>query len=762
MSNRRRSIDELIEKLIDLIVDSDVPLKLNDIAVSLGSNTKVVQRWLQKIIYVQNASKIIVTDYYNNKYIIALNRHKYGFKIYFQSDICDIDYWIKSPYNLTDGYWIPTEMLNDADLVLINFKNYSITDNYFKEIIKYPIMGCEVSLNRQNAYYYVLGYKIEKIFDNIQLHTSMQTLRILGGNLISGIRNKEYKSLFELIPLFLPKSCIPSLQEKYNKEDVFEFANNIGVIILTTFDTDFEHIGQFWRYVLENPNLVDYLKLTNLGMYVYFAMHYFLGIDVDIEMVPNENELYMHHLWYFASLSRQIEFSKEHRYLLDKLLDKYIEFEDTKAIFALIKHNLYDNLSIKYKELVIREYNNKNRFPYTAFDIFVELSKQISSQNNFSYVKIGWLHSFYNSLDEQIYPFIRFYILNFMNSYMIKFKVQNNVFIYNEILHLQLYNSHMRLFKRVINLIIWNLKNHNITEIYYLTNLLISRYIGTQQANTIYDTYAKLNFLFIERIFGNFQYTTEIFGNLDIKKPINDFIQNLYNFIYGLDIKKICCKEKKNELFPLNTMKLNRYNDLLFLSYYPEITNSMDSIDILVILPYPEFMITISNMYSNRRIGIKEKEISNIKSDDEAINIIIKLKTLLITKEKFENPFFIRNVITMCDTLEDYKFKKILIYELLIKTKKYTSITRKEEHEINMYRQEIRLKYYNETFSGKLAHIKLYLSLIDWDKMLISKYWNKFLLDVFPDIKLTDTNIHPLNLLHYLLIRAYILWENIL
>ena len=72
------------------------------------------------------------------------------------------------------------------------------------------------------------------------------------------------------------------------------------------------------------------------------------------------------------------------------------------------------------------------------------------------------------------------------------------------------------------------------------------------------------------------------------------------------------------------------------------------------------------------------------------------------------------------------------------------------------HREELRESVSGVSFNNLHAPVKLYLAMNDHKGMLLKKDYNLFIESIFPNIKLPDQKIHPMNLFWVLLVRNYI------
>jgi hypothetical protein len=142
----------------------------------------------------------------------------------------------------------------------------------------------------------------------------------------------------------------------------------------------------------------------------------------------------------------------------------------------------------------------------------------------------------------------------------------------------------------------------------------------------------------------------------------------------------------------------------------------------------------------------------------KSCKIILELRELLNSKkgELKINDYDLNNVpdLLMDNSIE--LMTNTIILELLFQvTRKFRS-KREIRLRLAKYRDDLKESVSEVLFSSLHAPIKLYLALNDHQGMLLKKDYNPFLESIFPNIKLPEQKIHPLNLFWVLLIRNYI------
>lgn len=777
MSSKRRNAIDVLISILEYLNNVNRPVTLNDIALGTSTNTNVVQRWLS-IISVSQFSDNLVFDDNDGQKITITEKIDY-FPGYIikpigigeeMEDVEDEFRKIKLEKSIYEGNWKIDPDTEIPDLIIISDKSLKIEYDYISTL-ETPVIIWSYDVSRANCYFYVHGFNERRTVIPLIEPISLPILKFMASSFLGTIRVLEKQRIHEALPYLVSQEgyILSTIEnEDLFDEELIHYVRQLAKMIVDTDNVVQRH--EIWASIFEDPDRMEELMLSDYGEYFVVVLEYLLIKNVsDLELPYNYIDWTITHFWRAATLAR-LGFLTE----LDAAnLVSYIKTNNTlkvRILYVLFYFHLnpyIDDIIELYQEhdYIIDETNfnpslvlskeddieSLTKFYLMLYDLIIPL---FSLKTNFNWRDFGRVHSIYVGLDTYNYPFLKYYILDKLAD-SISFDESYVFFLYSQLKHAKnlksLSNYELTLYKLVRE----ELKRGNFHKCSELTNELIQ--IKGYLSSSEYEIAEEASFVILIRMFNGEFFLSEasldfidqsenLFSKL-ILLQYNILVNNLNpEFLFGAkeefhtgpqvisdDIFHLLINRTKR-IVKSGRVENIRLHELEFMILHP----MTELINILALVEVPKF-------YNN--VGLKK-----------SCTTIQGLRELIKTK-KGELKISEYDLDDVPDLTNDNSIElitKTVILELLFQaSRKFRS---KQEVRLKLSKHRDNLKEsVSKVYCNSLhAPIKLYLAMNDHPGMLLKRDYNSFIGSVFPNIKLPEQKIHPLNLLWVLMIRNYI------
>ncbi|MCE7734119.1 MAG: hypothetical protein GPJ54_04515 [Candidatus Heimdallarchaeota archaeon] len=477
-TNPRRSSEEIVYAILNFLEKNDRSVKLNDIALEIGSNTKLVQRWLKIIKDIQLKSKVTFEDKKGPKIKILHNGNnspsdnKFGIFGMEPSSTMQshLQNWLeeaksKQP-SIFSGTWRIVKTFEESLLVIHDPNMLKIDDPH--NLLSKPTLIVDnldgLSVTKREAFFYIMGWLTSPTLDMKKSSSimSLDILSLLTNNLISGIFTEtEVHNLNELFPLLLTDIGIINFQNSVDSEEIITFIQIIANLIDIRVNESEEIItkSQFWSTLdpIEQKMLIE----TETGRLLLAKINYCqLNPNSNTNWPKSKNEFKEYHVW---EIITQIELgnlqvnSSEVIACLFYLDDNSNHIND--ILYNYIAHII--NLEPKLLEIDPLQINIPS-----FYKLLMKINPILINMNyssNWNWNDLGKLLAYYNQLDMQQQPLMKLLISRKANQYA---SSKDLKIIYDYQLIKDYLNLSMNFLppESIINILTWNLNNGNLSN----------------------------------------------------------------------------------------------------------------------------------------------------------------------------------------------------------------------------------------------------------------------------------------------------------
>lgn len=488
-TNPRRSSEEIVYAILNFLEKNNRSVKLNDIAIEIGSNTKLVQRWLKIIKDIQLKSNVTFEDKKGPKIKLlhngsnASSDNKFGIFGFEQSSIVQshLQNWLmeiksKQP-SIFSGTWKIVDSYEEALLVLHDPNMLKIDGPH--NLLRKPSLLIDnldgVSVTQQEAFFYVMGWLTSTAIDikNSPRIMSLDILSLLTNNLIAGIFTEtEVLNLKELFPLLLTEVGLINFDDTVDSEEIIAFVQNLANLIDNRVNESEEIItkSQFWCTL--NPNEQMKLMETEVGRLLLAKINYCqLNPNSYTKWPKNRNDFKEYHVW---EIITQIELSN-------------LQVNSSEVMASLFyldsNSNLTNDILYNYLAHLINFEPKLIEVDHTSHDIpnFYKLLMKINPilinmnySSNWNWNDLGKLLNYYNQMDTPQQPIMKLLLSRKVNQYVSN-KELKIIFDY------QLIKDYLNLGinflppESIINILNWNLNNGNLSNSVDVINYIIEK-----------------------------------------------------------------------------------------------------------------------------------------------------------------------------------------------------------------------------------------------------------------------------------------------
>ncbi len=485
----RRSSEEIVYAILNYLEQNENSVRLNDIAVEIGSNTKLVQRWLKIIKDIQLKPNITFEDKRGPKIRLLHNGNKpssdYKFGIYtiipsstIHSHLLN---WLENIENnhpsIYSGTW---KLVDDADEALLevhDLNTIKIDDPH--NLLRKPVLPVDkfdgLYISQREAFFYVMGWLTASSFEiqKSQNVNSLDMLSLLTNNLISGIFTEtEEIYLSELFPLLLTDIGILKTYDTIDVEEIIAFVQIVASLIDKRVNESDEIItkSKFWC-TLNNKEQNKLLEIE-IGRLLLAKINYCLLNPNSYSKWPEmRKDFKEYHVW---EVITQLE--------LNNL--KINSIEVISCIFYLDNNaNLTNNILYNYlahllnleSKIVDFDPNETRLSPF--YKLLLNISPILTNMtfvSSWNWNDLGILLSIYNSLNADQRPIMKLLVLRKCNEYSMM-KGINIIFDYQLIKeYLSLDITHFPP-NSIINILNWNLNNGDLSNSVEIINYLLDK-----------------------------------------------------------------------------------------------------------------------------------------------------------------------------------------------------------------------------------------------------------------------------------------------
>lgn len=485
----RRSSEEIVYAILNYLEKNENSVRLNDIAVEIGSNTKLVQRWLKIIKDIQLKPNITFEDKRGPKIRLLQNGNKpssdYKFGIYaiipsstIHSHLLNwLDNMESNHPSIYSGTWKLVDDTNEALLEVHDLNNIKIDGH--SNLLRKPVLPVDkfdgIYISQQEAFFYVMGWLTAPSFDiqkSINL-TSLDMLSLLTNNLISGIFTEtEEVYLSELFPLLLTDIGVLTTYDTFDVEEIITFVQIVATLIDKRVN-EFDEIitkSKFWCTLSkkEQSKLIE----TEVGRLLLAKINYCLLNPNSYSKWPEmRNDFKEYHVW---EVITQLELNNLKTNSSEVISCLYYLDNNSNLSNNILYNYLAHLLNLEPK---VVHYNGNDTRLSPFYKLLANINPILTNMtysSSWNWNDLGILLSIYNQLDADQQPIMKMLVLRKSNQYSVM-KGINIIFDYQlikEYLSLDITNFPPN---SIINILNWNLNNGDLSNSVGIINYLVNK-----------------------------------------------------------------------------------------------------------------------------------------------------------------------------------------------------------------------------------------------------------------------------------------------
>ncbi|MHA2252401.1 MAG: hypothetical protein ACXAD7_18690 [Candidatus Kariarchaeaceae archaeon] len=759
--SKRRTAYEVVSAILEYLKNAEESVKLNDIALAIGTNTNVVKRWLGIVRNIQNTGLLVFDGAESSKIKLKETSRTDIFSFTVITDKIDmmeewIRNWEKKTKSLFDGTWKHKTGLDGTDLVISEIKN--ISDLTVGLVADKPTIALEnitPELSRQEVFFFLLGWNYDFVPEhNHLLIDSLDIISLLGRNLVEDTVKFDISKLHQVLPIFVPQVGnikLSDLQDESAHEELELYIQDVARISYYKMDTStkFSDRSTFWANLDFEES--ERLKSTNFGRLFLAKISFCLFIRNEQPQYIVTEEIDEYHIWTVANrIERGVLNGEEHIVIKCR---NYLMASNTPTL-TVVSNFFSQEFSLEPRDV------SGDLTPWYRVVSEITLPLNRINEEKISWIDVGFLLGLRNRLSQQEYPYIRIYILRKVTQ---KLSLPNTRLIYTyELLNELSYHKYVD--TRIIHdslhrLVEWTYKNGSLSD----TRLLIN-YTNLHAPNQ--DYYLPVDNHLINLMNGNFEeigrpeyYVVENFDKnyqYDLYLMIGNIIalSGIKNSSYSDRIKKVSFDHMYNKLF--STQDVSYFSNLISKIYNTlsssKISTATD-LELLLTSRFPELGLFESYTHSNL-----DDLIIRVKEDLKLNSWIKRIFNLRMTFHNAQSINY-RSEIKYIIDHEGELLTDIspIISTLLIGTA-YSVANVRGRSVIRDNLRQLRIKLSDTVsdadFSSNIAFPKLYLRYLD--NLETQKTDLEIINECFEEIVIPDGSINVSFLLKFLLIRDWL------
>ncbi len=777
MSSKRRSAIDVLISILEYLNNVNRPVTLNDIAMGTNTNTNVVQRWLSIINVSQFSDNLVFDD--NDGQKITINEKLDYFPGYIikpiglKKEMDEVEYEfknIKLEKSIYEGNWKINKNSTHPDLFLISDRLVKIDYDYISTLEK-PVIMWNYNVSRANCYFYVHGFN-EKLSEMPIIEPiSVPILKFIASTFLGTIRVLEKQRIHEALPhLVSQEGYILSTIEN---DDLFDDELILYIRQLAKMIVDTDSVGQryeIWASIFEDRDRMEELMLSEYGEYFVVILEYLLIKNVSgVELPIDHKDWRLTHFWRAATLARlglinELDANNINRFIRS---NNTLEVRILYVLFYFHLNDHIDDVTELYQEhdYIIDEDNfnpslvlskeddieSLSKFYLMLYDLILPL---YSLKTNFNFRDFGRVHSIYVSLDSYNFPYLKYYILDNLAE-SISWDETYVFFLYSQLKHAKLLKSLSNYEQILYKLVKEELKRGNFEKCSELTNELVQ--IKGYSSSSEYEIAEEASLVILIRLFNGELFLSE--ASLDFINQSENLFSKLIMLLYNILIQNLNPEFlfAPVEKFQTGPQVISEDIFHLLINRTKRIVKSwsvenirLHELEFLILHPMTELTNTLAlpdlPKFKN---NVKLKKSCGIIQD---LRELMKLKRGELRTKEYD-------LDDVPDLLTDNSIEliiKTITLELLFQLSRMFRSKKDIRLKLTNHRDKLKESVSEISFNNILAPIKLYLATNDHKGMLLKKDYNSFIKSIFPNIKLPDQNIHPLNLFWVLLVRNYI------
>ncbi|OLS28822.1 MAG: hypothetical protein HeimC2_04230 [Candidatus Heimdallarchaeota archaeon LC_2] len=593
--NPRRSSEEIVYAILNYLVQNETSVRLNDIAVEIGSNTKLVQRWLKIINDIQLNSKLTFEDKQGSKISIVRDNsklldHKFG--IYNTTgNQLQLQNWItnsKSEKKIVfKGNWRIVNDLGSASLIIYDPSNISI--NKPDNLINKPVLPINnlgnINISKSETFFYVMGWLSSKpIFISKDKNIiSMDLLSLLTNNLIAGIfRDEELNHLEELFPLlFTEIGLIDQKYVNYDLDEISIFVQSTAVIIDNNANSANRVHNKpiFWATL--NKKNRRRLRDSELGRILISKINYcILNPKSHINIPGNDEDFKEYHIWEILT-----QFELGNLDVNSKEIEALLSYLNKDRNY--VKDTIYNYLGhlFQIEPKKIETEDQKLSSFYQLLKSISHILTNLSNVSTWNWNELGQLLAYYNQVDSANHPIIRIFLLRKLNEFINQKEIKI-IFAYQLIkdyLELEIID-HSSVYLN--NILGWHIYNGNLQRALDLINFELDN-------NFQMDQDALINSLLIATFNLDISLIKRLIQSQSLIGEVSQLSKNQMNYLEICNFMLNICKIESTEITNFNL------KPPLFTNSIVLVDNVITTIHIQILNIIQKYFLSIHNMKSS-------------------------------------------------------------------------------------------------------------------------------------------------------------------
>jgi hypothetical protein len=209
----RRTSYQIVSAILDYLENTQRSVKLNDIAIAVGTNTVVIQRWLSIIHDIQRSGQLLFEDVKGSHIRLTrtVQNKTYSFAISAkeEKEYNWIEQWTSDSKLLFEGNWTYKSEDNQGDLLIQNI--HDLQPFNANDLLVDPIIAMDQydipEITKKQAFFYVTSWNL-KLFevDNYYPMESLEIISLLSRNLLGPLSEIQTLNLHQVLPILVPRT----------------------------------------------------------------------------------------------------------------------------------------------------------------------------------------------------------------------------------------------------------------------------------------------------------------------------------------------------------------------------------------------------------------------------------------------------------------------------------------------------------------------------------------------------------------------------